>query len=128
MVIYQERSKRKFTGAKYHTAHNKRKNRMGRVPIETKIDEERKKIVRTCGGNIKIKAYSLDSINVTDPKTNKTKKTSIKRLDTNKASIDYQRRSILTKGAVVETEMGKVRITSRPGQCGQVSGVIIDSE
>ena len=126
MVNYQFRSKRKVTGAKYHAAHKKRKNRLGREPIETKIGEERKKIVRTRGGNIKIKAYSMNLINVTDTKANRTTRVPIKRLDENTASIDYQRRNILTKGAVVETKLGKVKITSRPGQSGQVNGILLE--
>ena len=99
---------------------------MGRDPIVTKIGDERKKIVRTAGGNIKIKAYSIDMINVTDLKKNTTTKVSIKGLEENKASVDYQRRSILTKGAIIETELGKVKITSRPGQHGHINGVLLE--
>ncbi len=126
MVQYQERSRRRSTGAKIHSAHKKRKSRMGRNPVETKIGDDRKKIVRTRGANEKIKAYSLGMINVTDTKKNKTVQVQIKKLDENKASVDYQRRSILTKGAIVETKLGKVKITSRPGQIGQANGVLLD--
>jgi small subunit ribosomal protein S8e len=126
VVQYSERSKRKVSGGKFKTAHKKRKHRLGRIPIETKIGEERKKIVRTRGGNIKIKAYAMDSINVTDTKANRTTRLAIKGLDVNTASIDYQRRSILTKGAIVETELGKVKVTSRPGQTGQLNGILLE--
>ena len=126
MVQYQERSKRRSTGAKIHTAHKKRKSRMGRNPIETKIGEDRKKLVRTRGANIKIKSYSAEMINVTDTKNNKTTRGAIRRLEENKASLDYQRRNILTKGAIVDTELGKVKITSRPGQSGQVNGILLE--
>jgi small subunit ribosomal protein S8e len=126
LVDYQERSKRTKTGARIHQAHKKRKNRLGGFPIHTQIGEERKKIVRVRGGNFKIKAYASDMINVTDIKKNTTKRVEIKGLDENKASTDLQRRSILTKGAIVETELGKVRITSRPGQTGQVNGILLE--
>ena len=126
MVKYQFRSKRRTTGGKFKTAHKKRKHRLGRIPIETKIGEERKKIVRTRGGNIKIKSYAMDQINVTDTKANQTTRVAIKSLDVNTASVDYQRRSILTKGAVVETELGKVKVTSRPGQTGQLNGILLE--
>ncbi|MHA1744513.1 MAG: 30S ribosomal protein S8e [Promethearchaeota archaeon] len=126
MVQDQSRSKRKVSGGKFRDAHKKRKYRLGRIPIETKIGDERKKIVRTRGGNIKIKAYAMDQINVTDTKANRTTRVSIKGLDTNTASIDYQRRSILTKGAIIETELGKVKVTSRPGQTGQLNGILLD--
>ena len=39
---------------------------------------------------------------------------------------NYVRRNILTKGAIVETELGRARITSRPGMDGIISGVVID--
>ena len=126
MVKYQERSRRLNTGAKVHQAHKKRKARLGRNPIETKIGDERKKIVRTRGGNFKIKAYDMDMVNVTDKSKNATSRVAIKGLDKNTASVDYQRRSILTKGAIIDTELGKVRITSRPGQTGQLNGVLLD--
>ncbi len=101
---------------------------MGRIPIETKIGAERKKIVRTRGDNIKIKAYSADQINVTDKAKNITSRVAIKGLEKNTASVDYQRRSILTKGAIVETELGMVRISSRPGQSGQINGILLEEE
>jgi small subunit ribosomal protein S8e len=128
VVNYQERSKRTKTGGKLKKAHKKRKNRMGREPIETSIAPERKKIVRTRGGNAKIKAYASEMINVTDPSNNVTKRVTIKGLDKNTASVDYQRRSIITKGAVLETEMGLVRVTSRPGQTGQINGILLQEE
>ncbi len=125
MVNYQERSKRKASGAKILKAHKKRKRRMGRDPIETQIGSNRKKIIRTRGGNIKIKAYSGNMINVVDQEKGITQRVSIKRIVENKASADFQRRSILTKGAVVETDLGSVRITSRPGQSGQINGILL---
>ena len=35
-------------------------------------------------------------------------------------------RNILTKGAFVETNLGKVKITSRPGQDGNMNGILIE--
>jgi len=128
VVKYQERSKRSTTGAKYHSAHKKRKARLGRDAIETKIDDERKKIIRTRGGNYKIKAYSSNMINVSDLKKKKTKRVKIESLEENKASVDYNRRSILTKGAIVKTKLGLVKITSRPGQSGQINGILLEKE
>lgn len=125
MVQYHERSKRNYAGGKFKTAHKKRKARMGREPIETKIGNDRKKIVRTRGGNEKIKAYALNTISVTNSEDNSVKSAKITHLIQNHASVDYQRRNILTKGAIIDTDLGKVKITSRPGQCGQVSGIIM---
>jgi small subunit ribosomal protein S8e len=43
----------------------------------------------------------------------------------NQANPHFVRRNIVTKGAVVETELGRVRITSRTGQDGVVNAVLI---
>jgi small subunit ribosomal protein S8e len=64
-------------------------------------------------------------MNVTDPSSNKTSKVKILRFEQNDASKDFNRRHILTKGAIVETEIGKARITSRPGQHGVLNGILI---
>lgn len=126
VVKYQEQSRRLRTGAKVKSAHKKRKSRLGRNAIETKIDDERKKIIRTRGGNIKIKAYSSNMINVSDSKKKKTTRVKIEGLEENKASVDYNRRNILTKGAIVKTKLGSVKITSRPGQSGQINGKLLE--
>lgn len=77
------------------------------------------------GGNKKLKIFSANYINVTDINTNKTSKVKILRFESNLASKDYNRRHIITKGAIVETELGKVKVTSRPGQQGVINGVLI---
>ena len=121
----QARSKRKYTGKKYKHFHKKRKRELERAPIETKIGQEKKKKQRTIGGNFKLKLFSSTFINVTNPATNITKKAKILKFESNTASKDLNRRHILTKGAVVETELGKARISSRPGQHGILNGILI---
>ena len=44
----------------------------------------------------------------------------------NDADPNYVRRNIVTKGAILETDAGMVRVTSRPGMHGVVSGVLVD--
>ena len=46
----------------------------------------------------------------------------------NPANPHYVRRDIITKGAIVITDIGKARITSRPGQHGVVNAVLIEEE
>jgi small subunit ribosomal protein S8e len=38
---------------------------------------------------------------------------------------EYVRMNIITRGAVVETSLGKVKITNRVGQDGFVNGVLV---
>jgi len=55
----------------------------------------------------------------------KIEKTKIKSVIENKANPQYIRRNIITKGAVIETELGKAKVTSRPGQHGILNAVLI---
>lgn len=125
MARSQARSKRKYTGKKYKHFRKKRKRELERPPIETRVGDEKKKKQRVWGGNQKLKLFSSLYMNVTDPNNNQTSKVRILKFDSNDASKDYNRRHILTKGAIVETELGKAKITSRPGQHGVLNGVLI---
>ena len=125
MARSHAKSKRKYTGKKYKHFRKKRKRELERPSMNTVIGEEKKKNQKTLGGNTKIKLFSTNFINVTDPNTNKTAKVRILGFESNAASKDLNRRHILTKGAVVETEMGNARITSRPGQQGTLNGILI---
>ena len=43
----------------------------------------------------------------------------------NTANPNYVRQNIITKGSVIETEKGKAKVTSRPGQHGVVNAVLL---
>ena len=57
---------------------------------------------------------------------NKTKKTEIKNVLETPSNRFLARQDILTKGTIVETELGKAKITNRPTQEGIVNGVLIE--
>jgi len=122
MAILQLRSKRKATGGRYKRVLIKRLGRLGRMPILTKIGDNKAKSERTIGGNMKGKLLSAQQANVYNPSTKKHEKLAIKTVVENPANRHYARRNILTKGTIVETEKGKARITSRPGQ-----GIAVDA-
>ncbi len=125
MARSQARSKRKYTGKKYKHFRKKRKRELERPRINTEIGPEKKKRQRIMGGNFKLKLFATQFINVTDSSTNKTQKVRILRFEENQASKDLTRRHILSKGAIVETELGNAKITSRPGQHGILNGVLV---
>ena len=62
---------------------------------------------------------------LTDPKSGKTSSSKIVEVVENQANPNYVRQNIITKGSIVETEKGRARVTSRPGQHGVVSAVLI---
>ena len=43
----------------------------------------------------------------------------------NGTNNDYQRRGVITKGAILETEEGKCRVVSRPGQNGTINAILV---
>ena len=128
MSVWQGRSRRKPTGGLYRPARKKRKYEMGREPIETHVSDDFKiKKVRTRGGNLKVKVVRTGFANVLDPETGICKKVKIITVRENKANLHYVRRNVITKGAIIETELGLAKVTSRPGQDGTVDAVLIKS-
>lgn len=121
-------AKREQSGGRRIAHRKKRKFEQGTFPVETKMGEQKRKFVRGRGGTIKIKALSEKQICVTDTKTGKTEKTDVVRVIKNPANIDYDRRGVITKGAIVETPLGQARVTSRPGQHGILNGILMSSE
>jgi len=101
---------------------------MGRDPAETILGPDKRKIIRTRGGNTKVKLLSSEYANVTDPKSGITKKMRIIDIVKNPANIDYSRRGVITKGAIIKTEIGTAKVTSRPGQNGIINAVLIKEE
>jgi len=67
-------------------------------------------------------------MHVTDPSTGKTERVRILRVLRNPSNVDYDRRGVITKGAVLETPLGIARVTSRPGQVGVLNAVLISKE
>jgi len=126
MAIWQGKSLRNPTGGRAKTNRNKRKIEFGRDPAETKIGDRKIKRIRTKGGNEKIRLTNDNKINVVNPKDNKVQVVEIMGVVENTANIQFVRRNIINKGAVVETSLGKVRVTSRPGQHGMVNGVLVE--
>lgn len=77
------------------------------------------------GGALKTRLLFAEKVTVYDPKTKKHSRETIKNLVENPANAQYVRRNLITKGSIVETGKGKVKITSRPGQTGSLNGVLV---
>ena len=63
-----------------------------------------------------------------DPTTNTAKNVEIRDVLENQANTDFARRKIITRGALIDTEMGQARVTSRPGQHGLINAVLLTKE
>ena len=123
---WQAESIRKVTGGRRRPAAMKRRADIGRAPVDTHIGEDRRRIIRTYGGNQIVVALRANFANVTNPKTGETKRAKIETVEKNTANPNYVRRNLLTKGAVIKTELGSARITSRPGQDGIINAILVE--
>ncbi|NPA47518.1 MAG: 30S ribosomal protein S8e [Thermococci archaeon] len=128
MSIWQGRSLKKSSGGRIVMARKKRKYELGREPAFTKVVEEseKRKIIRTRGGNRKVRLVGALYANVFE--NGKGRKVKIERVLENPANRQYARRDVVTKGAIIETEIGKAVVTSRPGQHGIVNAVLLKEE
>ena len=126
MSFWHGEKGRKPTGGKIVIARKKRKYELGSIPILTKLGKEKLITTKTKGGGKKIKATSVEFANVLDKKSNIMKKVKIIDVKENPANPHYVRRGIITKGAVITTELGKARVTSKPSQHGMVNAILIE--
>jgi small subunit ribosomal protein S8e len=120
-----EKGKKK-TGGKITSHRKKRKYELGSLAIHTTIGKKKKKFSKTKGGGIKVKAVSVQSVNVYDPKTKKMKRVKILDIVKNPANPHLVRRGIITKGALIKTELGTAKVTSRPSQVGVANAVLVE--
>ncbi|MBS7650407.1 MAG: 30S ribosomal protein S8e [Candidatus Bathyarchaeia archaeon] len=118
-------TKRKKSGGKRRAYRGKRAFEIGGEPVETTLGETRRLRSRAYGGNVKTKLFSCRFANVTDPSTHTTKRVEISRVVGNQSNMDYQRRGVITRGAIIETQLGQARVTSRPGQDGVINAILI---
>ncbi|SEM99604.1 SSU ribosomal protein S8E [Halorientalis persicus] len=120
----QGRSPRKRTGGRLRPNHKKKKHELGGEPTETQVGDAKLKFVDKRGNTKKIRAIEADTASVaTDGDVVAAE---IENVAENDSNPNYARRNIITKGAILETSEGRVRVTSRPGQDGQVNGVLVE--
>ncbi len=114
----------KLTGGRRHPLRVRRKYEMDRYPNEALIEAQETVTRKVRGKNNKTALKTIDFVNLAIPGS-KVKKTKILKVLENSTNNDYQRRGVITKGAILETQDGKCRVVSRPGQSGVVNAIII---
>lgn len=114
----------KITGGRRHPLRIRRKYETDRFPNEP-INGAQITVTRNVRGkNTKTALKAVDFVNLSTGDA-KVKKTKILKVLENATNNDYQRRGIITKGAILETQEGKCRVVSRPGQSGTVNAVLV---
>ena len=117
---------RKITGGKYKTFRKKKKFSLSGITRKVKLSEKTKqKMKKGLGGNNKKVLLSTNFVSVTNPKTKKTIKTKIKNVLETPSNRFLARQNILVKSAIIETELGKAKITNRPSQEGSVQAILL---
>ncbi|TAL51965.1 MAG: 30S ribosomal protein S8e [Nanoarchaeota archaeon] len=124
-MLTHHRSKRTVSGGRYRDYRKKRLYEKANAATLPKLGIRKLKQIRGFGGNPKQRILDVDVANIVDPKTKKFTKAKIKTIAENPANTNYVRRNIMTKGTVIETELGRARITNSPGREGSVNAVLI---
>ena len=115
---------RKKSGGKYIKRRKKKRYEIVGQKRIVKLGETKRKAKRTRGGNKKIFLLKAKTVNVKIK--NKTQKAEIKNVLETPSNRFLARQNIITRGAIVETNLGKVRITNRPSQESVLNGVLIE--
>ena len=115
---------RKRTGGRRRPFRNKKRYQLGREPAETTLGEPRFQVIDSRGTGQKVRALATNVASVAVD--GETVEAEIENVVENPSNVNYVRRNIITKGAIIETSEGRARVTSRPGQHGQVNAVLIE--
>ena len=113
----------KITGGRRHSLRTRRKYEIDRFPNEPLVGDQITITRKVRGKNIKTALKTIDSVNLV--KDSKIKRVKIIKVLENATNNDYQRRGVISKGAILETEEGKCRVVSRPGQHGTVNAILV---
>jgi small subunit ribosomal protein S8e len=123
MGLWQGRSHRKPSGGRLRPFRKKRRFEIAREFQFATIGTGYVKKYRVRGANRKLRILTAISINVYDPATKKIQPAKVLSVRENKANANYVQRNIITRGALVETDIGLVEVRSRPGQDGVLNGI-----
>ena len=122
-------SRRKSSGGRLKRPSSYRGKRRTEISSEkqfTMIGDTSRKVYRKRSGSQSVRVLFDTTINVADKKTGKVIQATLQSDSENAADPNFVRRNIMTKGAVVETDKGPVRITSKPGSHGVINGVLLE--
>ena len=111
------------TGGRKGKFRDKKLAHVGGVFVATKVsDKDVRTKKRRRGGTSSMRLKKAAYINVSSK--DGSKKAKILRV-IESPNPEFIRMNIITKGAILETEMGKVKVTNRVGQDGIINGVAV---
>ncbi len=116
--------KRKPTGGAKKRFRTRRASEKDGYAAEPVLGETQNYHRRERGGSMKTSLRFAEFANICDLSSGKTQKAKITRVLRNPANRDYERRGVITRGALIDTELGNARVTSRPSQDGVINAVL----
>jgi len=115
---------RKASGARYKkTKKRKLTGRQSQARI-VKIGDQKTKLLSGRGKTSKLVSFLGNIANVIVK--GKSKKSAIKNVLETPANAFLARQNVLIKGAIIETELGKAKITNRPSQEGNIQAILVE--
>ncbi|MCR4285057.1 MAG: 30S ribosomal protein S8e [archaeon] len=114
---------RKTSGGRYKSPRKKKRTGRQSQSRIVKLGDKKTKQIRGRGGSRKLASFSNKYANVVSGK--KSKKVMIKNVIETPSNTFLARQNILVKGAIIETELGKAKITNRPSQEGNVQAELL---
>ena len=120
-------SSRKLSGSgkKRNKNKDKKRHEMGGYFSATKLGAENSyKKVRGRGGVFKEKLKYAATVNLLTKSG--YKKTNIKAVVESKDNRNFARLNVITKGSVIDTDLGKAVVTSRPGSGAVINARLIE--
>jgi small subunit ribosomal protein S8e len=116
-------AKRKSSGGRYRPGRGRRAYERDGYAIEPLVGETTRRLSRTRGGRVSFGIVTANEANVADS-SGKSSRSKILRVKQSPANRDFERRGVITRGAVIETEAGEARVTSKPTDDGVVNAVL----
>jgi small subunit ribosomal protein S8e len=117
---------KKPTGGKFWPARKKRLSELGRDATMTRVGKLVTREKRTRGNGQITQLITVDTANLLIH--GKYKKSKIKLVKENPANRNFARMNVITKGAIIETEDGMAKVTSRPSRDGAVNAILIKAK
>lgn len=115
---------RKVSGGRYKKRRKKKSYEISGQKRTVKLGERKRKTERVRGGNKKTSLLKENKVNVVVK--GKNKKAEIKNVIETPSNRFLARQNIITKGTLLETNLGKVKVTNRPSQEGMINGILVN--
>lgn len=122
----QSKTKSSGNGKRKVKFRDKRRSEIGNYFSATKMSEENNttKKVRRRGGSFTTVLKSAAFANVLT--RNGYQKTMIKGVMESPDNRNFARQNIITKGTIITTDLGKAKVTNRPGREGAVNAKLME--